>query len=214
MSESTKPVEKEATEPTDSLKDQAPDLPADHSEIDSKKLQHPKLKELISSADAPSRVVTILSILFGMLSLISAGLLVVVFLQHKNENNNSHAPEKDPTPALAPIIQEPLGHYQVVLKSNEVDAEGNPKATKNQDLRVDIVAQCDTKETCESLKVQLIKARDLINPILSSATREEMLEPDSKALLRRRIADQLTGLVEPGVVSQIHFSDLTVEPGK
>lgn len=170
--------------------------------------KRPHIKELLSSKDSPSRYVTFLSMAFAALSLICATLLIVIFIQNRQANKPKVASTELTTPVYEKAIQEPVGFFQITIKSNDPDQK------RSEELRVDIVAECSSLDTCNLLKEKITQARDLINPILTSATREEILNLDSKTQIRQRIAEQLTGLVEPGKIEQVHFSDLTIEPGR
>ncbi len=195
---------------------QPDDLSEKHALDESEKklaLHRPQLKELLQSSDTPSRYVTLLSLVFGALALISAALLVAVMVT-KNKKIEPVAHDDPNKVKLEPLIQESLGHYQIVLKPTAQENETGATAEKNQDLRVDLVAECSSIEACKLLKAQMPQARDLIIPVLSSATREDLLKSDTKNIIKQRIAEQLNGLVEPGQINQVHMSDLTIETGK
>lgn len=155
----------------------------------------PSLKELIQSSDAPSRYLIFLSLLFGFLGVACLSLLVLEYMKYR------HAMQKPPVAQvetkLEPTITEPLGEFRVNFK----DAE----------LRVDLVAECSTQEACEQIKGRISEVRDLVIPLLQGSSREEILNPEKKLLLRRTIAEKLNTLKLDGKVSQIDMSDLTVE---
>lgn len=167
----------------------------DLEDLDLADPSRPRLKELLNSSDSPSRYLTILSILFAVLALLCMSLLVFQYL--KNRHSEQKEPETVQVAKLEPTITESLGEFRVNWG--------------NAELRVDIVAQCSSKEACEQLKENLVQARDLTLPLLQESSRDEVLNPDRKLLLRKNIAEKLNDLKLNGKVTQIDFSDMTVE---
>ena len=102
--------------------------------------------------------------------------------------------------ASAPIevtITEPLGEFKVSWPQAE--------------LRVDIVAECSSREACDQIKERISEVRDATLPVLQSSSRENILNPDKKLALRRTIAEKINDLKLGGKVTEIDFSDMTVE---
>jgi flagellar basal body-associated protein FliL len=164
------------------------------------KIPNPPLKELLRSSDPPSRFVALLSIAFGALAAVCVTMLVLKYLEYRR----LHAPPPPPPPKVAEkIITEPLGEFRMVLKPVDSPNDG--------ELRVDIVAECSNVEACLYLKDHQIQARDVVIPVLMNSKRAELLNPDTKVVLRRRITEQLNSLPLGGKVIQVLFTDLTVE---
>lgn len=160
----------------------------------------PRIKELLQSPDSPSRFMTVLSIIFGILAVTCFALLVALYLKHRSHQKKV-AIVADPV-VVAPIVTESLGEFKLFL---------SPEGKERIELRVDIVAECSTQDACTYLKDHLPQSRDVVLPVLSSSTREELLSPESKNLIRRRIAERLNAIPMSGKILQVHFSDMTIE---
>lgn len=189
------------------------DLSSDQGYIDFEDDSEPvidkplRIKDLLTSPDRPSKIMTALSMGFGLMSLLCIALLTYVIITHRHAKKPVALDADIQKMYLEPSAQENLGNYQVVLKAE-------PGQPHDFDLRVDIVAQCSTKEACATLKEKNIEARDVINPVLSSITRDEFLTLQGKNRVRRRIAEQLSGMVKNGKIEEVHFTDLTIESGR
>lgn len=164
-------------------------------------IRAPQIKELLESPDPPSRFMTWLSFAFALLAMACAGTLLMKYWESRKMRHPVVL--EAPPPAPEKVITEPLGEFRMVLKGADHPNEG--------ELRVDMVAECTTEAACTYLKDHLVQARDIVIPVLVNARREELLNPDSKSLIRRRIAEQLNSLPMNGKVIQILFTDLTVE---
>lgn len=164
-------------------------------------IRAPKIKELLESPDPPSRFITYLAFAFALLALACVGTLVSKYL----EARRARQPVVVETAPAAPekIFTESLGEFRLVLKGAESPNDG--------ELRVDMVAECSTEAACLYLKDHLVQARDIVIPVLVNLRREELLDPGSKNLIRRRIAEQLNSLPMNGKIIQILFTDLTIE---
>ena len=163
----------------------------------------PKIKELLQSIDPPSRYMTALSIAFALLAAVCFSLLVGMYLKHRH-----HA--KKPAPEKAPveiIVTEPLGEFKMGLKSEKPDAP-------ELEMRMDLVVECNTQEACDTVKSHIEEARDLVNPVLSTATQEEVMQLASKNLLRKKITDRLNSLPMKGKILQVDIANFTLERGK
>jgi flagellar basal body-associated protein FliL len=163
-------------------------------------LKTPRIKELLQSPDTPSRFMTVLSIVFGILAVVCFSLLVTLYVKHR-AHEKKIAPVEEKV-VVAPIITEPLGEFKLFL---------TPEGKERIELRVDIVAECSTQDACTYLKDHLPQARDVVLPVLSTSTREEFLSTDSKNLIRRKISERLNSIPMTGKVLQVHFSDMTIE---
>ncbi len=167
----------------------------------------PRVKDLLFAEDKPSRIATLLSLIFGLLSVTCIALLAVSLVNRHNAATQAERDADAQKGGSEPIYSENIGSFNVVLKS-----EANQK--KDYDLRVDITVECSEQEGCDSLKDKQIEARDLVNPILSSITREEFLTLEGKNRIRRRIAEQLNGIAKGGKVEEVRFTELTIEEGR
>lgn len=163
-------------------------------------LKTPRIKELLQSPDAPSRFMTILSIVFAILALAAFSLLIMQYVKHR-------ASHKKVEPVVEkvvaePVINETLGEFKMFL---------SPEKKEQVELRVEVVAECSTQAACTYLKDHIAQARDVVFPVFSAATKEELLGTETKNLIRRRIAERLNSIPMEGKVLQVHFSDMTIE---
>jgi flagellar basal body-associated protein FliL len=161
----------------------------------------PSIKELLNSSDPPSRFVTFLALGFALIALMCVGLFVSRYLDMKRGSQPVEV-KQESLPAEK-IITEPLGEFKLVLKGADHPTEG--------ELRVDIVAECTNAEACQYLKDHLAQARDIVIPVLINARRADLLNPDGKTLIRKRITEQLNSLPMNGKIIQVLFTDLTIE---
>ena len=164
--------------------------------------QTPKIKELLLSSDPPSRYMTVLSIIFASLAAVCFSMLIAMYLKHRH-----HVKNTPPKAEREVIISQPLGEFRVFLKSEKTDGS-------ELELRADLVAECTTQEACDTLKTHLAEARDLIVPVLSGATQEDVMQTPSKNLLKRKATDRLNTMTLKGKVLQIDISNMTLERGK
>lgn len=164
-------------------------------------IRAPRLKDLLESPDPPSRFMTYLSFAFALLAIACTVTLVMKYLEARRAR---HAVViEEPKPVNEKVITESLGEFRLVLKGAESPNDG--------ELRVDVVAECSNQETCTYLKDHQIQARDIVIPVLVNVRRDEMLNPETKNQIRRRIAEQLNSLPMNGKIIQILFTDLTIE---
>jgi flagellar basal body-associated protein FliL len=164
-------------------------------------IRAPRIKELLESQDPPSRFITYLSIAFGLLAMLCLGVLVKKYLEIRAAHQPAVVEEIKAAPEK--VYTQAIGEFKLVLKGAESPNDG--------ELRVDMTAECSTQEACDYLKDHLPQTRDIVIPVLVNVRREEVLNPESKNLMRRRIAEQLNSLPMKGKIIQILFTDMTVE---
>ncbi|MBS1960120.1 MAG: flagellar basal body-associated FliL family protein [Bdellovibrionales bacterium] len=164
-------------------------------------IRAPRIKELLESQDPPSRFITYLSIAFALLAAACLGVLVKKYLDIRAAHKPAITEEVKLTPEK--IYTQALGEFRLILKGVESPNDG--------ELRIDMTAECSTQDACDYLKGHIAQTRDIVIPVLVNVRREEVLNPESKNLMRRRIAEQLNSLPMKGKIIQILFTDLTVE---
>ena len=183
------------TEPVDS----------DHEiEEDPEFLPSPSIKKLLFSPDSPSRLMTFFSIFFALLASLCMILLISAYLNYRKELAKQKVIPVKEAKTLQVNLQS-LGEFKLVLKPENRINDG--------ELRVNIVVECKTQNSCNKLKDHLSEARDLVIPVLSVASREDLLTLESKNRIKRTIAERLSNLTDPEKVQDINFSDMTIEPG-
>lgn len=147
---------------------------------------------------------TLLSMVFGILAIVCFGLLIMLYIRHRAHEKALRAATAVVTVAPVPVdtISETLGEFHLFL---------SPDKPERIELRVDVVAECSTQEACDYLKDHLPQSRDLVLPVLSSATREEYLDSASKRLIQKKITNRLNALPISGKILQVQFTDMTIE---
>jgi flagellar basal body-associated protein FliL len=172
------------------------------NETDGKTTETPRAKNKkepltpAMKADPISRKLILLSLIFATLALSCIGYLTFIYQQKKHAN---HATNSGETSTVAPqAITQGLEEIMVVLKNE-------------QELRVEMVAECSQIETCDYLKDHIPQARDLLIPVLSGMNPQDLPNVESKNLLRKKLTDRLNTLEMPGKVIQIEFVNLSVE---
>lgn len=75
---------------------------------------------------------------------------------------------------------------------------------------VELVAECDSKETHDYLEENLAQARNQLNGVFLSVDREELLTREGKRKLKKRILELINGWLPNGKVRSIYFSKLIV----
>ena len=147
-------------------------------------------------ADPISRKLISLSLFFASLAVICIGFLTFIHFQKKHA---LHA--NDPKTVIfkpEPVITQKIEQIQVKLKNE-------------QDLRVEISTECSQKETCNFIKDNPERVRDVLIPILTNIDPYKLSSVESKNLLRQKIVDRINTLEAPGKVSQVNFINLSVE---
>ncbi len=186
------PTPKEESHPA--AEAEAPEV-LESLEINEEPQEKFSLKELLHSSDSPSRYLTLLSLLFGIAALVCLTLLVTQYMKRR------HAEQKPPAvvekPKSGTAITENLGEFAI--------------SWTNAELRAELVAECTNQEACENLKRRKAEARDLTIPILEASSRDEILNPDKKLLVRRKIAEKLNEMKLGGKVLEVDFYELSVE---
>jgi flagellar basal body-associated protein FliL len=168
-------------------------------EADSSDSKSPRLKEYLSSNDAPSRYLMVLSFVFGFLAISCFVLLLWQYLKHRHHEQKIEVKTAE-TVKIEPSFHQPLGEYRVQWD----DAE----------MRADLNVECSTQVACDELKNKYVEAHDLLLPIFQASSRSEMLNPNQKTRLRQALANKLNELKLQGEVREVDITDLSIEPHK
>lgn len=163
----------------------------------------PKLSELLTSKDRPSRVGTWLALASSFIAVLTLILLLGVIFKR------STAPKTVTELAITPEgnkagIAVPLGEFHVFLKPDEQPANEG-------ELRMDLSAIVDSVATETALKGRLPDARDRLLPLLSNLSKHDLLDPKSKERVRRVLTDRLSGMALPGHVTDVYVTNLMIE---
>ncbi len=163
----------------------------------------PKLSELLTSKDRPSRVGTWLALASSFIAFLTLILLGGVILKRVSQPKSLTELAVTPEGTKAGIAV-PLGEFHVFLKPDEQPADEG-------ELRVDLSAIVDSVATENALKGRLPDARDRILPLLSNLNKHDLLDPKSKERVRRVLADRLSGMALPGHVLDVYVTNLMIE---
>ncbi len=157
--------------------------------------KNPSLKDLLQSPDSPSRYMSFLAVVFALLGIFCLALLTHAYLKYQ------HSAQKPVKKKVEPVVEktfnQELGEFVI--------------SWDHSDLRVNITAECASLEACDQLKEHLSRARDATLPVLQGSSREQILNPEKKVLLRQAIAEKLTDLKLGGKITDVNFTDMTVE---
>jgi flagellar basal body-associated protein FliL len=177
----------------------------------------------IGSSDAPTRRMSI----FFFLSLFGVIALGVLVIQRNSrleqerlariEAEAKDAAERDEEAALlggheaadhsksSSMLN--LGQFTIALKP----VKERPKSGSFVNMaEVELVAECDSKDTHDFLEENLAQARNQLNGVFLSVDREELLTREGKRKLKKRILELLNGWLPHGKVRGIYFSNLIV----
>lgn len=94
-----------------------------------------------------------------------------------------------------------LGIFTVEVK------RGNASAGQAE---LEIVAECNSTDTCEFVEGNLTRARDEISSVLVALDREEILSREGKIKIQRLIIERLNKLLPRGKVINLYFSRFIV----
>lgn len=98
-----------------------------------------------------------------------------------------------------------LGQFTLELRS----PAGEPVRSGVMNLAdVEIVLECDTKETRFYFEDNLPQARNQVTDVLVAMDRAELLSQDGKLRLKRRIIEKLNTMLPKGKVENLYFSKL------
>lgn len=186
-------------ETPEELKEETPSDTVDLSEapVETPRAKKEKLVLTKEMKDDPiSRKLINLSLLFAALAVICIGLLTYIRYQKKHAG---HPVATDATPVkLEPIITQPIEEIHVVLPNE-------------QHLRIEIVAECALKDTCDHIKNHPSEVRDLLIPVVTSIDPNLFSNLENKKLMRKKITDRLNTMEMNGKVIQVHFNNVSIE---
>ena len=180
---------------TNAPRDKGPAAPTKY-ELKLKKKALKKELDDAMKADPTSRSLFRLSLFFAAIALTCFGYLGMNLYKKKQAHTVIAVEVAPAKPAEA--ITQTFDVINVVLKNE-------------QELRVELVAECSQKETCNFLKENPEQARDLLIPVLSNIDPQEFMKIENKDFVRKRLTDRLNSLEMPGKVIQIHFTNLGIE---
>lgn len=109
--------------------------------------------------------------------------------------------------AKAKTLVQSLGSFTVELKA----IPGSLSAPGVMNLaQVEIVVQCDTKETCAYIDRNQAPAKNQVIGVFISLDRDELLSREGKKRLRRKLIERLNSWLQNGRIEDVFFSKLIV----
>ena len=109
--------------------------------------------------------------------------------------------------ALLRVITLKIGKFKVEL----LPAPGQEKMLGVVNMaEVEIVLECDRKDTCKYMEDNLPKVRDQIASMLTAVERNEILSPEGKKRLKRGILRRVNLWLPLGKVKNLFFTNLVV----
>lgn len=75
---------------------------------------------------------------------------------------------------------------------------------------IEIVAECDTGETCSYIEEHLMRARDEMTNVFVPIDRQELLSKNGKRELKQNLIDAINRWLPSGTVRNVHFMKLVV----
>ena len=109
--------------------------------------------------------------------------------------------------ALLRVVTLKIGKFKIEL----LPAPGQEKMLGVVNMaEVEIVLECDQKETCKYMEDNLPKVRDQIASILTAVERNEILSPEGKKRLKRGILRKVNLWLPIGKVRNLFFTNLVV----
>ena len=149
------------------------------------------------TSDPVSRKMFFYSKIFAALALVCIGFLTTLYVK-KIRANRPHPVE---------VAASEPEHFK--FEKEEVHVV----LSNQQDLRVVIAFDCNSKAACDYLKDHTEQTDDLLVPILNSIDPLTLEDAQSKKLLRQKIVDQLNTLIPEGKILEANFTNLSLEGG-
>jgi flagellar basal body-associated protein FliL len=101
-----------------------------------------------------------------------------------------------------------LGAFTIELKP--VAGQPKKKGGFMNMAEVELVIECDSKETHDFIEENLVQVRSQVTDIFLSMDREELLSREGKRKLKKRLIERLNGWIPRGKVQNAFFSKLVV----
>jgi flagellar basal body-associated protein FliL len=75
---------------------------------------------------------------------------------------------------------------------------------------IELQAECDEKETCDTLEEELARARNEVASVFTAMARDDLISKEGKRQLKKKIQDRLNGWLPKGRVEEIYISKLVI----
>jgi flagellar basal body-associated protein FliL len=171
----------------------------------------------LGSPDGPTRkmsVVFVASLLCVVATLVAAGERYLAIRRarsvsaatiRREESMLSSFLKKQADLAMRKNVMFPLGQFSLELRA----PAGEPLRRGVMNLaEVEIVLECDTKETRFYFEDNLPQTRNQVTDVLVAMDRSELLSQDGKLRLKHRIIEKLNTMLPRGKVENLYFSKL------
>lgn len=100
-----------------------------------------------------------------------------------------------------------IGKFTVDLKNGA--SERKISGVMNM-VEIEIVAQCDTKSTCDWIEEHALQTKNEITNTLVGLERDDILSKDGKRRLKKALISKLNSWLPAGKVEEVFFSKLVV----
>jgi flagellar basal body-associated protein FliL len=170
----------------------------------------------LRSPDRPTRRMALLffASLAGMLVVFGIG--VKSYVQghvdlHASQKDAAHLSEffeRRAEEAKRKFVLQNLGEYTLELKAPGGEARKVPGVLNMAEI--ELVAECDTHETCNYIEEHIPSVRDQVTNVFVAIGRDELISREGKRRLKKNLVDRLNVWLPKGRVENIYFNKLIV----
>lgn len=100
-----------------------------------------------------------------------------------------------------------LGSFNVELKRDP--ALKLPRGVINM-AEIELVAECDSKVTCEYIETHMTRARDQVSTLLTALERDELMSKSGKRKLKKTLLDRLNHWLPSGKLENLYVTKLVI----
>ncbi len=185
---------------------------------------HAVIVEVGRNVRSPDRATRWMSILFfvslfGMLIVLGSTFTLLSSVHRGAKKSSTGAQQDQGAEHLSQFIEKQaeeakekvdtleIGNFTVELKRlpNQRDVPGVMNMAE-----VDIVVECDNKNTRYYLEDNLVQAKNQITGVFTAIDRDELLTRQGKRQLKKRLLDRLNTWLPKGKVENLFFSKLII----
>ncbi|OFZ55960.1 MAG: hypothetical protein A2428_11950 [Bdellovibrionales bacterium RIFOXYC1_FULL_54_43] len=175
--------------------------------------------EAVRGGDLPSRRMAILFFVGVLGVVIVLSIVYERYIRYQDLRKYQSTAAEQTSRNLGEFIQKQAEHAKhkfstLTLGKFTVDIApiDSPRPVRgvNSVAEVEIVIECDSKETRYFIEDNLARAQDQITNVFASLTRDDLLSRDGKKKLKARLIEKLNGWLPSGKVQDLFFNDLVI----
>ncbi|HLD99416.1 MAG TPA: flagellar basal body-associated FliL family protein [Bdellovibrionota bacterium] len=175
--------------------------------------------EAVRGGDLPSRRMAILFFIGVLGVAIVLSIVYERYIRYQDLRKYQSTAAEQTSKNLGEFIQKQAEHAKhkfstLTLGKFTVDIapidSPPPARGVNSVAEVEIVIECDSKETRYFIEDNLARAQDQITNVFASLTRDDLLSRDGKKKLKARLIEKLNGWLPSGKVEDLFFNDLVI----